>query len=128
MEIEQLIKEVINCAHIVRRVLTPGYLETVYQNALIIELKNKGITDIQTEVPLKVLYKGSIIGEFRADIVIENKLIIELKAISALTTAHEIQLVNYLNTTGIDYGLLINFGGSRVEIKRKYREYNPPIS
>ena len=127
MEIEHLIKEVINCANIVRRILTPGYLESVYKNALILELKNIGITDIQTEVPLNVLYKGTIIGDFRADIVVENKLIIELKAISSLTTVHEIQLVNYLTTTGYDYGLLINFGSPKIEIKRKYREYKPYV-
>ena len=124
MEVEKLIKTVIDCAYIVRRNLTPGYLESVYKNALIFELEEHGITDILTEVPLKVNYKGNTIGEFRADIIIENKLIIELKAISQLTLMHEIQLVNYLATTGMDYGILINFGGTKLEVKRKYREYN----
>ena len=72
-------------------------------------------------------YKGIAIGEYRADMVAERKVIIELKAVSALVTIHEVQLVNYLTATGIDHGLLINFGADVIEIRRKYRKYRKPF-
>ena len=106
MEIESLIKAIIQCAYNVRTHLAAGFLENVYQKALMIELKKKGI-----------------VGEFRADIIVEGEIIIELKAVQHLLPIHETQLVNYLTATNTDHGLLINFGGERIEIKRKFREY-----
>jgi len=108
MEIENLIKTVIQCAYDVRTHLAAGFLENVYQKALIIELKEKGI-HADTETPINVYYK--------------NEIIIELKAVQHLLPIHETQLVNYLTATNTDHGLLINFGGERIEIKRKFREY-----
>lgn len=122
MEIEGLIKTIIQCAYNVRVNLAAGFLETVYQKALVIELKEKGI-HADTETPINVYYKNEIVGEFRADIIVENKVIIELKAVQHLIPIHETQLVNYLTATNKDHGLLINFGGECIEIKRKYREY-----
>jgi len=123
MDIEELIELIKSCAKEVRRLLTPGFEETVYKNALFVELKGHGLS-IQTEVPLKVTYKGYEVGSYRADMIIDNRVIIELKATTALTPMHEVQLVNYLTATGIDDGLLINFGADRIQIQRKYRLYD----
>jgi GxxExxY protein len=122
MELESLVKKVIQSAYNVRLQLPAGFLESVYQKALLIELEKNGIS-AKGEVPINVYYDECVVGEFRADIVIENKIIIELKAVQNLSLIHEAQLVNYLTATKIDCGLLINFGGERIEIKRKFRTY-----
>lgn len=75
----------------------------------------------ESEKLLKVTYDGVLVGEFVADLLIENELIVELKAVQSLATAHEVQTVNYLVATGIDVGLLLNFGGERLEFKKKFR-------
>ncbi len=125
MNIEELIKLIINKAYEVRSYLVAGYLESVYKKALLIELREAGLK-VEDEVEMPVRYKGHIIGDFRADIVVEGCVIIELKAVAQLLPAHAIQLVNYLSVAGVDNGLLINFGAAeRLEIKRKYRVYNP---
>ena len=127
MGIEELIKVIINIAYEVRSHLVAGYLETVYKKALLIELREAGL-EVEDEVELPVLYKGHVIGDFRADIIVEGSVIIELKAVAHLLPAHEIQLVNYLTIAKKDNGLLINFGAAeRLEIKRKYRVYTPHI-
>ena len=79
----------------------------------------------ETEVPFQVSYKNHIIGDYRADIIFDHKVIVELKAVSALAPIHSIQLVNYLTATGINDGMLINFGAEKLEIRRKYRIYTP---
>lgn len=122
MELESIVKKVIQSAYNVRLQLPAGFLESVYQKALLIELEKNGIS-AKGEVPINVYYDECVVGEFRADIVIENKIIIELKAVQNLSLIHEAQLVNYLTATKIDCGLLINFGGERIEIKRKFRTY-----
>ena len=124
---EILIKKIIQCAYNVRMQLPAGFLESVYQKALLIELGKNGISAV-AEAPIDVYYDDSIVGEYRADIIVENKIIIELKAIQKLSLIHEAQLVNYLTATKIDYGLLINFGGEQIEIKRKYRTYKKALS
>lgn len=127
MDIEELIKLIINKTYEVRSHLVAGYLETVYKKALLIELREAGL-EVEDEVELPVLYKGHVIGDFRADIIVEGSVIIELKAVAHLLPAHEIQLVNYLTIAKKDNGLLINFGAAeRLEIKRKYRVYTPHI-
>ena len=127
MSIEELIKLVINKTYEVRSHLVAGYLESVYKKALLIELREAGL-EVEDEVELPVLYKGHVIGDFRADIIVEGSVIIELKAVAHLLPAHEIQLVNYLTIAEIDNGLIINFGAAeRLEIKRKYRVYTPHI-
>ena len=122
MDLEELIKKVIQCVYNVRLQLSAGFLETVYQKALLIELKKNNIL-AEAEIPIEVYYDDSVVGEYRADIIVEKRIIIEIKAIQHLMSAHEAQLVNYLTATKIDCGLLINFGGERLEIKRKYRTY-----
>lgn len=122
MDIEKLVSEVIDAAFTVRESLSAGYLESVYQNALIYELSLRQIK-AEAETAIAVHYKDIVVGEFRADIFVEDCLIIELKAIRELSAINEAQLVNYLNATHIETGLLINYGGPRIEIKRKYRSY-----
>ncbi len=122
MDIEELIELIKNCAKEVRAYLTPGFEENVYKNAMYLELKDHGV-DVKTEIPIKVSYKGREVGHYRADMIVEDKVIVELKAINTLTAIHVVQLVNYLTATGIDDGLLINFGGDRIQIQRKYRQY-----
>ena len=123
MEINDLTYKVIGCAYKVHNVLGPGFLEKVYENALIIELRKLGIQARQQE-KLPVLYEGEPVGVYYPDLWIEDQLIIELKAILTLAPEHEIQLIHYLAATGIDDGLLINFGPS-VQVKRKFRQHNP---
>ena len=121
MEINELTKHIIGCAYKVHKELGAGFLEKVYENALKIELEESGIGVVQ-QCPVPVNYRGRMIGDYYADLLVEGKVIIELKAVQNLAKEHEVQLVNYLAATGIDNGLLINFGSS-VEIKRKFRKY-----
>ena len=123
MEEEELTGTIIGCAYKVHNTLGPGFLEKVYENALRIELAKQGLKVAQ-QVPVKVHYEGQVVGDYYADLLIEDKIIVELKAIQTLSKAHEVQLVNYLTATGIDLGLLINFGPS-VNVKRKHRQYKP---
>jgi len=100
--------------------LGPGYLESVYQNALLHELRKAGIS-AEAQKPIKVYYDGVVVGEFVADLVIGDEIIIELKAVERLIKAHEVQTVNYLTATRTDVGLLINFGAESLEFKKKFR-------
>ncbi len=122
MGTEELIKVIIQCAYDVRMRLAAGFLESVYQKAMLIELWRRGI-QADSEVPIHVYYRDCVVGDFRADILVEDKIIVELKAVQRLNPIHESQLVNYLTATRKDHGLLINFGGDRIEIRRKFREY-----
>ena len=119
---DQLITEVIECAKRIRRQLGPGFLEKVYKNAMVVELRKLNL-NFETEKLIQVLYDGIIVGEYRTDIIVEGKLILELKATQDLSIANEVQLVNYLTSTQIDDGLLINFGSDKLLFKRKYRIY-----
>lgn len=122
VEIDSLIRMVMDCAVLIRRQLGPGYLESVYKNAMIVELQKHGLS-YEIEMPINVYYDNILVGEFKADIVVEKMLVIELKAVNSLHVAHEVQLVNYLTSTGIDNGLLINFGAEQLQFKRKFRIY-----
>ena len=119
---DQLITEVIECAKRIRRQLGPGFLEKVYKNAMVVELRKLKL-NFETEKLIQVLYDGIVVGEYRTDIIVEGKLILELKATQDLSIANEVQLVNYLTSTQIDDGLLINFGSDKLLFKRKYRIY-----
>lgn len=121
MEIDVLTERIIGCAYAVHNALGPGFLEKVYENALRIELQESGLSVAQQH-PIPVRYRGLVVGDFFADLMVEGRVIMELKAVQKLAKEHEVQLVNYLTATGIDDGLLINFGSS-VEVKRKFRVY-----
>jgi GxxExxY protein len=106
----------------VHRTLGPGYLESVYEKAFAHEMRKAGL-NVECQVPIQVSYDGVIVGDFIADMRVEKRVLVENKAIQALHTAHEVQLVNYLTATGIEIGLLINFGTARLEFKRKHKTY-----
>jgi GxxExxY protein len=112
--------QVIGAAMKVHSALGPGFLESVYQNALIWELRKNGLK-AEAQRPISVYYDGQLVGAFMADMLVNDSLIIELKAIQALAKTHEVQLVNYLVATGIGEGLLLNFGAERLEFKKKFR-------
>ena len=122
MSTKELIDEIVECAKLVRKQLSYGFEEKVYKNAMFIELKKHNLS-VEIEVPIKVYYDGQVVGDFRADMIVDKRIIIELKAINALTIINSVQLVNYLTATGIDDGLLINFGAEHLEIKHKTRLY-----
>lgn len=121
MKIEyDLAGNVIGLAMKVHSALGPGFLESIYHNALVHELKRAGIP-FESQKSIAVYYDGVLVGEFIADLLIEDNLIVELKAIQTLATAHEVQTVNYLVATKKDVGLLLNFGAERLEFKKKFR-------
>lgn len=109
--------KVIKAFYRVYNTLGYGFLEKVYENALFIELKNIGL-NVSVQVPIKVFYNETLVGSYFADILVENVVIIELKASESICEEHEFQLINYLKATEIEVGLLLNFG-KKPEIKRK---------
>ena len=117
MKHSYITEKIIKAAYKVHNVLGFGFLEKVYQNALIIELRKTGL-NVLSERPIAVYYENEVVGEYVADIIVEGKVILELKAVKELIEIHEVQLVNYLKATGVEVGLLINFGPS-VQVKRK---------
>ena len=123
MEYEDITDKIIGCCYKVYNVLGYGFLESVYEKALLIELNRSGL-DAKAQKEILVHYDGEIVGEFRADILVEDVVIVELKSVKMLAKAHEVQLVNYLAATQKDVGLLVNFGERSVQVKRKVRDIN----
>ena len=125
MEINKLSEIIIGRTHKVHRELGTGFLEKVYENALRLELEEAGLS-VRQQASIPVRYKGHIVGEYFADLIVDERIIIEIKAVQNLAKEHEVQLVHYLTATGVGDGLLINFGAS-VQVKHKYRIYRPRI-
>ena len=98
-----------------------GFLESVYEKCMLIELEKAGFNPA-SQKPIKVYYEDEIVGDFVADIIVDDTIILELKSVRRIVRAHEVQLVNYLVATGKPIGLLLNFGERKVEVKRKVRE------
>jgi GxxExxY protein len=121
MKHEELTHKIISCAYKVYNTLGFGFLESVYKKGMVIEL-TKSTLKVEEEKPLKVYYDTQVVGDFYIDLLVEDEIVIELKSVENLSKAHEVQLVNYLNGMKKEIGLLINFGPSGVEIKRKYRK------
>ena len=121
MKHEEITHKIIGCAYKVFNQLGFGFLESVYKKAMVIELK-KQTFQIEEEKPLKIYYDNQIVGDFYIDLFVEQEIVVELKSVKNLTKEHEVQLVNYLNGMKKDIGLLINFGPSGVDVKRKYRQ------
>jgi GxxExxY protein len=117
MKHELITRTVIGCAFEVINELGAGFLESVYEKALLLALRQKGLS-VLSQHPVKVMFRGECVGEFYADIFVEGKVIVELKAVKAITPEHQAQVINYLNATGIEVGLLINFGNPKLEYKR----------
>jgi GxxExxY protein len=124
MELENLTQKIIGCALTVHQALGPGFLESVYQNALLIELRHAGLQcEANSRIP--VHYREENVGDFIADILVEHLVILELKSVNEIHPAHEAQLVNYLHATALEVGLLLNFGAPQLGIKRKHKTYKP---
>jgi GxxExxY protein len=121
-DIHAISEKVIGLAMKVHRTLGPGFLESVYQNALVHEVRRSGLS-AEVGQHITVRYENVIVGEFVADLIVNETLLCELKAISYLSKADEVQLVNYLNATNRDVGLLLNFGASSLQFKRKFRHH-----
>jgi GxxExxY protein len=117
MDINELTYLIRGAIFEVSRVLGSGFLEKVYEKALMFELRNRNLR-AENQVPIKVEYKGELVGDYFADIVVENKIILEIKAIEKLLKIHEAQILNYLKATGFKIGLLVNFAYPKAEIKR----------
>ena len=115
---KDLTEKIINAAMTVYNTLGFGFMEKVYENALMVELDLLGLKAIQQH-PLKVFYKEKLVGDYIADVIVEDKVVLELKSIENLSKIHEVQLVNYLKAVNLEVGLLLNFGKEKLEFKRK---------
>ena len=113
----EITKSIIKAYYNVYNELGYGFLEKVYERAMMIELQDLGL-NCKSQSEINVKYKGQLVGDYFADIIVENKVIVELKAVEKIIKIHEVQLVNYLKATGIEVGLLLNFG-TKPEFKRK---------
>lgn len=126
MEYSELTEKIIKCAYIVYNKMGFGFLESVYEKCMLIELSNAGLV-AESQKPVTVYYDEIKVGEFVSDIIVNESIIVELKSVRQLIKVHEVQLVNYLVATGKPLGLLINFGERRVEVKRKVKELQEQI-
>ncbi len=116
-------QRVIGCAFEVSNTLGAGFLENVYEKALCVELERKGLS-FHRQKSVVVKYKGVLVGEYITDIIVEDSLLLELKAVSVMSGAYEAQLMNYLKATGLSFGLLLNFGKPKLGIKRMIWNHN----
>lgn len=121
---EELTGKIIQTFFEVSNELGAGFLESVYEKSLVVALVQKGLR-VQTQVPLKVRFRDVIVGDFFADLIVEEIVLIELKAVSRILPEHKAQVINYLNATGIEIGLFVNFGTPRIEYFRLHRKNNP---
>ncbi len=116
-EIDRVTEKIIGCAFTVGNRLGCGFLEKVYENALVIELRRAGLHIAQQQL-MKVLYDEVVVGTYLADVIVEDSVLFEIKAVKLLDEIHSAQCLNYLKATGLPLCLLINFGRPRVDIKR----------
>lgn len=123
MQYEELTEKIIGCAYRVYNKMGFGFLESVYEKCLLIELKKEGF-QAESQKAIIVKYENEIVGQFTADILVEDTIILELKSVKQIIQAHEVQMVNYLVATGKEVGLILNFGERKVEVKRKIRDLN----
>ena len=123
MKINELTYEINRAIFEVNRILGPGFIEKVYENALMVELKERSL-NAESQAPINVRYKDKIVGEYIADIIVEDKVIIEIKTVENLAPIHKAQLLNYLKATGLHIGILVNFKSKKAEIDRVV--YNLP--
>ncbi len=121
MEYKELTEKIIGCAYRVYNKMGFGFLESVYEKCMLIELRKAGL-NAESQKPITVCYEDEIVGEFVADIIVNDTIILELKSLRRIIRAHEVQLVNYLVATGKPAGLILNFGESKVDVKRKVKD------
>jgi len=117
MEENEITQKIIGCAFEVSNALGVGFLEKVYENALLVELSRSGL-HVEQQKPVKVYYRGAIVGDYIADLLVENQVIPEIKSAKAIDDLHLAQLLNYLKATGLRLGLILNFGTPKLGIKR----------
>ena len=127
MQYEEITEKIIGSAYSVYNKMGFGFLESVYEKCLLIELKKEGLK-AETQKAITVYYENEVVGEFKADILVEDAVVLELKSVKEISQAHEVQLVNYLVATGKEVGLILNFGEQKVEIKRKIRALNQGLT
>ncbi|WP_047550438.1 GxxExxY protein [Methylotenera sp. G11] len=120
--LDEISQKIIGCAYKVSNSLGNGFVEKVYENALCIDLINAGL-ELKQQQNLHVLYQNIIVGDFTADIIVNNLIIVELKACKGLDTVHQAQCMNYLKATNLSVCLLINFGNPKVEIRRIVNQF-----
>ncbi|NTW98726.1 MAG: GxxExxY protein [Geobacteraceae bacterium] len=118
---KDLTEKIIAACFEVSNELGAGFLESVYEKALLIALADRGIV-AQPQVPLQVRFRNQIVGDYYADIVVENMILLELKAVRSLAAEHQAQIINYLKATEIEVGLLVNFGNPKLEYRRFHRQ------
>jgi len=116
---EEITQKIIKSFYKVYNTLGSGFLEKVYENSMAIELRKNGL-EVKCQHPIKVFYESEIVGEYFADIVVNELVILELKAVSAITVEQECQLTNYLKATEIELGLLMNFGKEAEYVRKVY--------
>jgi GxxExxY protein len=122
---DQLTGKILQCCFEVSNELGAGFLESVYERALIVALTQTGL-NVAAQVPLKVKFRGVIVGDYFADLIVEDLVLVELKAVSRVLQEHKAQVINYLTATGFPIGLLVNFGTPRIEYYRLHaRQHNP---
>ena len=121
MEYQDLTEEIIGCAYRGYNKMGFGFLESVYEKCLLIEL-HKPDLEAESQKPITVFYENEIVGEFVADIIVNDTIMLELKSVRRIIKAHEVQLVNYLVATGKPIGLILNFGERKVEVKGKIKD------
>ena len=117
---EELTRNILAACFEVSNELGAGFLESVYEKALLIALRQKGL-DVEAQVPITISFRGQNVGQFYADIQVEKQVIIELKAVTSLMPEHKAQLINYLKAAGIEVGLLVNFGNPKLEYRRYHK-------
>ena len=122
MEHRDITEKIIGCAYRVYNSMGFGFLESVYEKCMLIELLKEGL-NAESQKPITVYYENEVVGKFVADIIVEDTIILELKSVRRIAQAHEVQLVNYLVATGKQVGLILNFGERKVEVKRKIRDF-----
>ena len=122
MEHQELTEKIIGCAYCVYNKMGFGFLESVYEKCMLIELRKAGLI-AESQKPIAVYYDKENVGQFLADIVVNDTIVLELKSVRKIVEAHEVQLVNYLVATGKQVGLqIINFGERKDEVKRKVKD------
>lgn len=121
---DELTGQILKSCFEVSNELGSGFLESVYEKALTVALSQAGLR-ARTQVPLKVMFRGVIVGDFFADLLVEDKVLVELKSVTRIVPEHKAQVINYLNATGIPTGLIVNFGTPRVEYFRLHPKEHP---
>ena len=124
LDLDQLTRRIIGGVYRVSNALGVGFLEKVYENALAIELRHDGLL-VEQQYPLKVFYRDLPVGEYSTDLLVDGRVVVELKTARALDQAHGAQCMNYLRAAGLNVCLLVNFGTPRAQIKRIVSDFHP---